>query len=200
MTSSHLLGMVSIKLTRQLWRNSFQTSLIAVQSSPIFAGFFSWTNLFRWSHIFSIGSRSGDWAGHSITVTFSLWNHCCTNLDVWHVALSCWNIQFLGIDSVWVDWMSGFSRIPIYPSPSILPLTVTKRCRPFPLMQPHAMIPQAPCVTLDRMQLCHNASPAILCTQTWPSDLCSRNLDSSLKMTLDHILALQSLCDLVNCR
>ena len=73
--------------------------------------------------MFSMGLRSGDCTGQFITVIFSSLNHCLTNLEVWQVALSCWNIHPLGIDNMSRVGISAFSRMLMYPFPSNLPST-----------------------------------------------------------------------------
>ena len=63
--------------------------------------------------IFSIGFKSGDFAGQSITVTFWSLNHTFTDLAVCAVAPSCWKIQgcchnYLMSDFVWYRFSPHF--------------------------------------------------------------------------------------------
>ena len=82
--------------------NLSQAVVTAFYSSLRFCGFCSWTIVLIWSHRCSTGLRSGESAGQSITVILSSSNQFLPSMEVWHDALSCWNIQPLGTVSTWV--------------------------------------------------------------------------------------------------
>lgn len=65
----HLLAVIPLHDSLTTFHNSFT-----------FLGFASETAFLTSPHKFSIGLRSGDWAGHSITLILLVWNHEFTSV------------------------------------------------------------------------------------------------------------------------
>ena len=78
---------------------SAQDEQTTFHSSSEFLGFASEIAFLISPHKFSMGLRSGDWAGHSITSIFFVWNQDVARLLVCLGSLSCWNAHFGGISS-----------------------------------------------------------------------------------------------------
>ena len=100
MTTAHLRDMLTIKLFSLSDGKPSQAEFIAVHNSLTLVGFCSWTIVLIWSQRFSIGLRSVDCAGQSMTVICPSLNYSLTSLEVWHVALSCW---FTSMFHCWLD-------------------------------------------------------------------------------------------------
>ena len=77
----------------------------AIEAISIFASFLSIS-----AHMFSIGLRSGLFAGQVRSSMSSSSNHELTRLAVWHVAPSCWNITFwFGFSKSTIEGFKSFS-------------------------------------------------------------------------------------------
>ncbi len=84
----------------QLWTGiPAQDECTTYHNSSAFLGFASETAFLMSPHKFSIGLRSGDWAGHSITLILLVWNQDAARLLMCLGSLSCWNTHFNGISS-----------------------------------------------------------------------------------------------------
>ncbi len=77
-----------------------QDDCTTYHNSSAFLGFASETAFLMSPHKFSIGLRSGDWAGHSITLILLVLNQDAARLLVCLGLLSCWNTHFKGISSL----------------------------------------------------------------------------------------------------
>ena len=97
--------------------------------------------LLRCSQRCSIGLRSGDLAGQSITwIPWSL-NQVWASLEVCLGSLSCWKMAFSrGIPKSSILWGRCWSRISTYCFASILPSTSVSIPTPFQPMQPHTIM------------------------------------------------------------
>jgi len=68
-----------------------------------------WNSAFNAGQRCSIGFRSGEFAGHSITEMLYCWKKACVAADVWIGALSCWNM-YSPIVATWTaSELSSFS-------------------------------------------------------------------------------------------
>ncbi len=79
------------------------------------------TRSFSYLHRFSIGSRSGDWLGHSRTLKCFLWSHSLVALAVCLGSLSCWKNQPRPIFSALTEGRRLLAKISRYMASSILP-------------------------------------------------------------------------------
>ena len=132
-------------------------------SSLLVLGLFLPTIQLTQFHKFSIGFKSGDWAGQSIRSTLWVPYQCCTFLAQWHGALSSWYIQSLSenkeraLGSIW------FSSTSMYFVPFIIPETSLSLPIPLAAMQPHTII-DCGCLMVGEMQYGRYSSSGLLLT------------------------------------
>lgn len=77
----------------------FHARSIVSQSWLLFVGLTLANTCFTSYYKFSIGLKSGDCAGHSMTLALLSWNHWRANLLVCFRSLSCWKAQNSGVSS-----------------------------------------------------------------------------------------------------
>ena len=120
--------------------NRNQAAITCSISSLLVLGLFLPTIQLTRFHKFSIGFKSGDWAGQSIRSILWAPYQCCTFLARWHGALSSWNTQSSSenkeraLSSLW------FSSTSIHLVPFIIPETSLSLPIPLAAMQPHTII------------------------------------------------------------
>ena len=128
-----------------------QAAITCSISSLLVLGLFLPTIQLTRFHKFSIGFKSGDWAGQSIRSALWVPYHCCTFLARWHGALLSWNIQSSSenkeraLDSIW------FSSTSIYFVPFIISETSLSLPIPLAAMQSHTII-DCGCLMVGEMQ------------------------------------------------
>ena len=140
-----------------------QAAIACSISSLLVLGLFLPTIQLTWFHKFSIGLKSGDWAGQSIHSTLWVPYQCCTFLARWHGALSSWNIQSSSenieraLGSIW------FSSTSMYFVPFINPETGLSLPIPLAAMQPHTII-DCECLMVGEMRYGQYSSSGLLLT------------------------------------
>ncbi len=92
-TASMRLGMETVILWHCSGVMEVQVALIAAFRSSALLGLVSIIFLLTIPHRFSMGSRSGEFAGQSSTVTPWSWNQLLVPLAVWAGAKSCWKMK-----------------------------------------------------------------------------------------------------------
>ena len=102
-------------------------------------------------HKFSIGFKSGGWAGHSILSTWWDSYHFWTFLARWHGALSSWKIHWLSENNERALGNIFLSSTSIYFVPFIIPDTTSSLPTPFAAMHPHTMM-DCGCLMVGEMQ------------------------------------------------
>ncbi len=135
----------------------------------------------RMPHRCSIGFRSGDMLGQSITFTLSFFSKAVVVLEVCLGSLSCWNTALR--PSLCFS-MSQYMLAFMVPS---------MNCRsPVPTahMQPQTMTLPPPCLTVGKTHLSLYSSPGVRHTRLTPSEPNKFILVSSDHRTWFHVLSL----------
>ncbi len=106
------------------------------------------TRTFNSLQRFSMGSRSGDWLGHSRTLKCFLRSHSFVARAVCLGSLSCWKTQPRFIFNALADGRRFSLKISRYMAPFILSFTQISRPGPFAEKQPQSMMFPPPCFTV----------------------------------------------------
>ncbi len=162
-----------------------QVSLTVAFSSSAFFGLLFLIYLLTIPHRFSMGFRSGEFAGQSSTATPCSFNQLLALLAVWAGAKSYWKMKSASLKSWSAEGTMKCSKIS--GQTGAVTLVFKKHNRPTPAddIAPQ-IITDCGNLTLDFKQLGLRASPPFLQTlgPWFPNEI--QNLLSSEKRTLDH--------------
>ena len=138
---------------------------------------------------FSIGFKSGDWAGQS-RVLMLFWSfHLVTSFARWHGALWSWKKNW-SWNSCWADDNMRFCSIVTYLVALTIPSTMCRRPMPLADMQPQTMIFKG-CFTVRFRHSGLNSSPGNLLTYVWAWLTNKQKVLSSLNNIFSHISHVQ---------
>ena len=200
MTAWSLLGMLSTKFEHTWGGISFHSFWIQSQSSCILVGdvgyLASWC--LRCDYRCSIGFRSGDWAGHTISWILLSWNHSVASLETYFGSLSCWKRKSLQQrPAKRAEDQSQRSRMPTYCFASIRPSVKWSSPTPLALMDPQTISLPPPPLTILTMCWGWSGPPCFHHPQTRPSNCIWLILVSSDQRTWFQSSGVQPRCCLV---
>ncbi len=158
------------------------------------------TQTFNSLQRFSMGLRSGDWLGHSMTLKCFLRSHSFVAWVVCLGSLSCWKTQPLFIFNALADGRRFSLKISRYMAPFILSFTQISRPGPFAEKQPQSMMFPPPCFTVGMVFFGCNSAFFLLQTRQVEFLPKSSILVSSDHMTFSQSSFGSSKCSLANFR
>ncbi len=158
------------------------------------------TRTFNSLQRFSMGLRSGDWLGHSRTLTCFLRSHSFVARAVCLGSLSCWKTQPRFIFNALADGRRFSLKISRYMAPFILSFTQISRPGPFAEKQPQSMMFPPPCFTVGMVFFGCNSAFFLLQTRQVEFLPKSSILVSSDHMTFSQSSSGSSKCSLANFR
>ncbi len=156
-TTLTLLGMEFTRASQVATGVLFHSSMMTSQSRWMLETLFSSTFRLRMPHRCSIGFRSGDMLGQSITFTLSFFSKAVVVLEVCLGSL-CWEGIMLCFSMS--QYMLAFT-VPSMNCSSPVPAA---------LMQPQTMTLPPPCLTLGKTHLSLYSSPGCRHTRLTPSE------------------------------
>ena len=124
----------------------FHSSMTTSRSWQIFETLHTSTFRLRIPQRCSIGFKSGDMLGQSITFTLSLFRKAVVVLDVCLGSLSCWNTALR--PSFWREGIMLCCSISLYMLEFMFPSMKCNSLTPAALMQPQTMTFPPPCLTV----------------------------------------------------
>ncbi len=159
-TALTLLGMEFTRASQVATGVLFHSSMTTSQSWWMLETF-----LLGMPHGCSIGFRSGDILGQSITFTLSFFSKALVILEVCLGSLSCWNTALrpslcFSMSQYMSQYMLAFMVPPMNCSSSV----------PAALMQPQTMTLPPPCLTVGKTDLSLYSSPGCRHTRLTPSE------------------------------
>ncbi len=122
----------------------------------------------RMLHRCSIGFRSGDMLGQSITFTLSFFSKEVVILEVCMGSLSCWNTALW--PSLWREGIMLCFSMSQYMLTFMVPSVNCSSPVPAALMQPQTMTLPSPCLTVGKTHLSLYSSPGCRYTHLTPSE------------------------------
>ncbi|KAK6308200.1 hypothetical protein J4Q44_G00214710 [Coregonus suidteri] len=122
----------------------------------------------RMPHRCSIGFRSGDMLGQSITFTLSFFSKAVVVLEVCLGSLSCWNTALR--PSLRREGIMLCFRMSQYMLAFMVPSMNCSSPMPAALMQPQTMTLPPPCLTVGKTHLSLYSSPGCRHTRLTPSE------------------------------
>ncbi len=128
-------------------------------------------------HMCSVGFRSGDVLGHSITFSFSFISKAVVILAVCLGSLLCWKTAVR--HSFWREDIMFWFRMSPYMLDSMVPSMNRSSPVPAALMQPQTMMLPPPCLIVGKAQFSWYSSPGHRHTCWTPSESNKFILDSS---------------------
>ena len=134
-------------------------------------------------HKFSIGFRSGDWAGQFIWATRWDCIHLFTNFARWQGALSSWNIQHSSGNKLRALASNYVSNTAAYLVAFIIPSQMCNLPMPFDAIQPQIST-LVGCLIVGEMHWGLNASWDLLWTKLFPAWFWIVKVLSSLNMSM----------------
>ncbi|KAK6321003.1 hypothetical protein J4Q44_G00079790 [Coregonus suidteri] len=167
-TALTLLGMEFTRASQVATGVFFHSSMTTSRSWWMLETLHSSTFRLRMPHRCSIGFRSGDMLGQSITFTLSFFSKAVVVLEVCLGSLSCWNtalrpsLQREGI-------MLCFSMSQYMLAFMVLSVNCSSPV-PAALMQPQTMTLPPPCLTVGKTHLSLYSSPGCRHTRLTPSE------------------------------
>ncbi len=146
----------------------FHSSMMTSQSCWMLETLRASTFRLRMPHRSSIGFRSGDMLGQSITFTLSFFSKAVVVLEVCVGLLSCWNTALR--PSLRKEGIMLCFSMSQYMLASIVPSVNCSSPVPAALMQPHTMTLPPPCLTVGKKDLSLYFSPGFRHTRLTPSE------------------------------
>ncbi len=177
-TALTLLGMEFTRASQVATGVLFHSSMMTSRSWWMLETLHSSTFLLRMPHRCSIGFRSGDMLGQSITFTLSFFSKAVVFLEVCLGSLSCWEGIMLCFSMS--QYMLAF-MVPSMNCSSPVPAA---------LMQPQTRTLPPPCLTVGKTHLSLYSSPGCRHTRLTPSEPNKFILVSSDHRTWFHVLSL----------
>ena len=156
-TAFTLLGMEFTRASQVATGMLFHSSMTTLQSWRIFETLHTSTFHLRIPQRCSIGFKSGDMLGQSITFTLSLFSKAEVVLEVCLGSLSCWNTALQ--PSFWRERIILCCSISQYMLEFMFPSMKCNSPTPAALMQPQTMTFPPPCLTVGMTCLSLYSSP-----------------------------------------
>ena len=167
-TSFTLLGMEFTRALQVSTGMLFHSSMTMSRSWRIFETLRTSTFRLRIPQRCSIGFKSGDMLGQSITLTLSLFSYAVVVLEVCLGSLSCWNTALR--PSFWREGIMFCYSISQYMLEFLFPSMECNSPAPAAVMQPQTMSFPPPCLTVGMTHLSLYSSPGRRLTCLKPSE------------------------------
>ena len=192
-TALHRLGMLCTRLRSSSGVTMWCQAWIIFSISSLLLGLFLAMITLILCHKFSIGLRSGDWAGQFIWAT--LWDciHLFTNFARWQGALSSWHIQYSSGNKLRTLASNFVSNTAAYLVAFIIPSQMCDLPMPFDAIQPQ-IITLVGCFIVGDMHWGLNASWGLLQTKLFLAWFWIVKVLLSLNMTLSQSSLVQFKC------